>query len=471
MPSPAVPLNILCVTRDAGITRRTVLRAGAAASMSLAAARALPAWAKPVAAELTRVRRPGSRPFPHRREGEDSLPQIDHIVVVMMENHSFDNILGMLPHKVRSRRGVDGLPVSKRGTQLAVNLDSSGNPVHAQHAPSVCQEAAVPRQDWNASHLSYGGGNNDGFVKASGPVAMWFWDDIDLPFTYSLASVFPVGERYFGSCLGQTYPNRRYLISGSSDGITATDNRTFSVPAKNGTIFDRLDQHHISWRSYNEGLAATLVVPGVFTNARKANFPKLDVFFSDARRGKLPNVSFVDPQFDIRSEENPQDIQFGERFVARVVRAVMESPNWKNTALFLTYDEHGGYFDHVPPPRAIKPDSTPPLLVAGEVPGAFDRYGFRVPLVVASPYARRGYVSRVVQDHTSILKFIERKWNIGALTFRDANAHDMTDYFDFRRKPAFLHPPHLAAAPAFGPGLDRCHALGLRPPGDPTPAS
>src|SRR5438093_430465 len=151
MPSPSVALKILCVTRDAGITRRTVLRAGAAAGMSLAAARALPAWAKPVAAELTRVRRPGSRPFPHRREG----------------------------------------------------------------------------------------------------------------------------ERYFGSCLGQTYPNRRYLISGSSDGITATDNRTFSVPAKNGTIFDRLDQHHISWRSYNEGLAATLVVPGVFTNARKANFPKL----------------------------------------------------------------------------------------------------------------------------------------------------------------------------------------------------
>ena len=439
--------------------------------MSVAAARGLPAWAKPVAAELTRLRRPGSRPFPHRREGEDSLPQIDHIVVVMMENHSFDNILGMLPHKVRSRRGVDGLPVSRRGTQLAVNLDASGNPVRARHAPSVCQLTGVPRQDWNASHLSYGGGKNDGFVKASGDVAMWFWDDIDLPFTYSLASVFPVGERYFGSCLGQTYPNRRYLISGSSDGIIATDNQTFSVHAKNGTIFDRLDQHHITWRNYNEDLPATLVVPGVFTDARKNNFQKLDVFLSDARRGKLPSVSFVDPQFEIHSEENPQDIQFGEGFVSRVVRAVMESPNWKHTALFLTYDEHGGYYDHVPPPRAIKPDSTPPLLQPGQVPGAFDRYGFRVPLIAVSPYARRGYVSSIVQDHTSILRFIERKWNIGALTFRDANAHDMTDYFDFKRKPAFLHPPRLAKAPAFGPGLDKCHALGLRPPGDPTPVS
>jgi phospholipase C len=243
------------------------------------------------------------------------------------------------------------------------------------------------------------------------------------------------------------------------------------VRATNGTIFDRLDAHHITWRNYYENLPATLVVPGVFTDARKPNFQKLDRFFLDARRGKLPSVSFVDPDFDIRSEENPQDVQFGERFVAQVVRAVMESPNWKKTALFLTYDEHGGYFDHVPPPRAIKPDNTPPLLQPGEVPGAFDRYGFRVPLVVVSPFARKGYVSSVVQDHTSILKFIERKWNIGALTFRDANAHDMTDYFDFKRKPAFLHPPHLAAAPDFQPGLERCHALGLRPPGDPTPAT
>jgi phospholipase C len=459
------------VTRDSGITRRTLIRAGAAAGVSLAAARGLPAWARPVAAELTRVRRPGSRPFPHRREGEDSLPQIDHIVVLMMENHSFDNILGMLPHKVRARRGVDGLPVSKKGTQLAVNLDSNGNPVRAQHAPSVCQLAAVPRQDWNASHLSYGNGNNDGFVKASGPVAMWFWDNVDLPFTYSLASVFPVGERYFGSCLGQTYPNRRYLLTGTSDGIISTDNQTFSVPAKNGTIFDRLDRHRISWRNYYENLPATLVVPGVFTDARKPNFQKIDRFFSDARRGKLPAVSFVDPDFDIRSEENPQDIQFGERLVAQVVRAVMESPAWKRTALFLTYDEHGGYFDHVAPPRALKPDNTAPLLKPGDVPGSFNRYGFRVPLVVASPYARKGYVSSIVQDHTSILKFIERKWNIGAMTFRDANAHDMTDYFDFKRKPAFLHPPHLAAAPSVGPGLQKCHALGLRPPGDPTPAA
>src|SRR5262249_31067799 len=145
---------------------------------------------------------------------------------------------------------------------------------------------------------------------------------------------------------------------------------TFSVPAANGTIFDRLDRHHVSWRNYFEDLPATLIVPGVAsTPARKANLQKIDVFFEDAKRGKLPAVSFVDPNFDIRSEENPQDIQFGERYVAKVVRAVMESPNWKSTALFLTYDEHGGYYDHVPPPRAIKPDNIAPLLKPGDVPG------------------------------------------------------------------------------------------------------
>jgi phospholipase C len=452
------------------MSRRTLLQTGAAAGLTLAAANGLPAWAKPIA-DLGRIRKPGSKPFPRLREGEDTMPQVDHIIVLMMENHSFDNVLGMLPHTVRSRRGVDGLPVSRSGRQLAVNRDASGHPVRAQHAPAVCQLDSVPRQDWNASHLSFDGGRNDGFVKASGPVAMWFWDDRELPFTYSLASHFPVGERYFGSCLGQTYPNRRYLLAGTSDGITATDNLTFTVPAKNGTIFDRLDAHHISWRNYYDNVPATVIIPGVSTPpSRRNKFQTLDVFFSDARHGRLPAVSFVDPDFDIRSEENPQDIQFGERFVARVVRAVMQSPNWKSTALFLTYDEHGGYYDHVPPPRAVKPDSTPPLLKPGEVPGAFNRYGFRVPLVVVSPYARPNYVSRVVQDHTSILRFIERKWNIAALTFRDANAHDMTDYFDFRRRrPAFLHPPHIAKAPNPLPGLERCHEQGLHPPGDFTP--
>ncbi len=139
---------------------------------------------------------------------------------------------------------------------------------------------------------------------------------------------------------------------------------------------------------------------------------------------------------------------------------------WDSVALFINYDEGGGYYDHVPPPKAIKPDSIAPIPGPGAAPlapGGFDRYGFRVPLFVVSPYARANYVSNIVQDHTSVTAFIERKWNLPAMTFRDANAHPMTDYFDFS-KATFDKPPLLAKAPGLGPGLRACHAEGLSPP-------
>ena len=156
--------------------------------------------------------------------------------------------------------------------------------------------------------------------------------------------------------------------------------------------------------------------------------------------------------------------------MASVVNALMHGPKWKSTALIITYDEGGGYYDHVPPPRAIKPDSTPPIPVPGNVPGGYDRYGFRVPAIVVSPWARAGYVSRQVQDHTSILAFLERKWNLPAMTYRDANAQPMTDYFNFKHA-AFATPPKLASAPGLGPGLKQCEAEGLNPPlpGTPSP--
>ncbi|MEK6250787.1 MAG: alkaline phosphatase family protein [Actinomycetota bacterium] len=188
-----------------GITRRTALKSAAGASIALAAALSpgLPAWARPIL-RAARIKGPGDLPDPRLPEGTETMPQIDHIVVVMMENHSFDNILGVLPEQARRGRPLDGLPVS-HGQQVAFNLDAQGNKVYSAHAETPCQEDGVPSQAWNASHLSYDGGRNDGFVRASGPVAMRYYDDSDLPFTYSLAEHFPVGERYFCSCLAQTY--------------------------------------------------------------------------------------------------------------------------------------------------------------------------------------------------------------------------------------------------------------------------
>ncbi len=156
------------------------------------------------------------------------MPEIRHIVVVMMENHSFDNLLGMVPYQVKGRAGVDGLR-RHRGKLLNFNRDEHGTKVFAQHADTPCQLHAVPSQAWNASHASYDGGRNDGFVRACGPIAMRFWDKRDLPFTYSLVEHFPVGERYFCSSLCQTYPNRRFFFTGTASGTISTDNTTFSI--------------------------------------------------------------------------------------------------------------------------------------------------------------------------------------------------------------------------------------------------
>jgi phospholipase C len=129
--------------------------------------------------------------------------------------------------------------------------------------------------------------------------------------------------------------------------------------------------------------------------------------------------------------------------VAQVVNAVMASPNWPRTLLVWLYDEHGGYYDHVPPPAAVAPDNIPPQIGPSDAPGGYDVYGVRVPAVVVSPWARPGSVSNVVHDHTSILAFIEQKWNLPALTMRDANANSLLDFLDFRR-PALIEPPALA---------------------------
>jgi len=456
--NPSIPSSS---PADTHLTRRTLLR-GAAGGAALLATGGLPAWARPVMSAAG-LRRPGSRPFPHLPAGHPCMPEIEHIVVLIMENHSFDNLLGMVPYEVPGRANVDGL-TRKHGKFLNANRDATGQPVYAEHAESPCQLHGLPGQDWNRSHISWDNGRNDGFVRASGPIAMRFWDQSDLPFTYSLAKHFPIGERFFCSTLCQTYPNRRFFFTGTASGTIATNGVTFTTPAANGTIFDRLDAHKINWGIYYDNAPSALIVPGVIKPpgriARLHQFPK---FFTDVAAGRLPQFAFLDPQYDTTSEENPQDIQVGERFIAQVVRALMRAPTWKSTALFITYDEHGGYYDHVPPPRAIKPDSIPPMLVPGDLPGAYDRYGFRVPLIVVSPWARAGYVSRVTQDLTSITAFIERKWNLPAMTFRDANADPMTDYFDLS-SPTFMKPPRLAAPPSLAPGLVKCHAQGLNPP-------
>jgi phospholipase C len=396
----------------------------------------------------------------------------DHIVVVMMENHSFDNILGAL-----SRLGqpdADGLSFDASGQATNENPGADG-PVRSFPFPSTAQGSHVS-QTWNATHEQINSGRMDGFVRSVGAEQpMGYYPPEVVPFAYSLASTFTVANRWFSSAPCQTIPNRRFLLAGTAYGAIATDVPTlFDGSPPNGTIFDRLDPHGITWLNYFTDVPGTVVIPKV-VEQHFAHLRPIDSFFEHCAAGRLPAVSFVDPEAGVLaylgtlleklpvlgsigarlathggSEEKPQDLYHGETWAHRVVQAVLDSPAWPRTLLIYTYDEHGGYYDHVPPPAALAPDTIPPKLGSGDVPGGYDIYGVRVPAVVASPYARPAAVTDIVHDHTSVLATVEAKWNLPALTHRDANAATVMDFLD-TASAAFETPPQLTGPAQSGP--------------------
>ena len=389
---------------------------------------------------------PGSRPFPHLPEGTDTLPQIEHIVVLMMENHSFDDHLGRLGRGDGLTLGTDGKPVN-------YNPDPAGGYVRSFHNPNTCGETdSGITQSWNASHICWDNGTNMGFVKGCSGAAMGYWEGDDLPFYHSMARQFPIGDRYFSSVMAQTYPNRRFLMAGTALGNISTDVSGISTTdAPNGTIFDRLNQHGISWKNYYPDVpTCALFEPVLLGNRAKA--VAVTEFFTDAASGSLPAFSLVDPYSNFSEESG--DISVGEGYAALVIDAVVKGPAWEKTALIWIYDEHGGWYDHVPPQPAVKPDNVAPDLGPDDVAGAYDYTGFRVPCCVVSAWAKKDYVSHQTFDHTSVLKLVETKWNLPAMTYRDANAHNMLDFFDLSAKrPPFAEPPELSKArnPFSGP--------------------
>jgi phospholipase C len=460
--------------------------------------------------------------------GTDLMPEIRHIVVLMMENHSYDNYLGML-----QGRG-DGFALGRNGEPEVVNHDADGRAVRAFHLPSTVQRRGVPSQSWHATEQQWAEGQCGGFVTSAQNVqsqaaagtsdgdvdtaaeaaamGMGYWTERDLPFYYGLARTFPLADRWFSSCLGPTFPNRRFLIAGTAHGLI--DDSPYDLldypPA--GTIFDMLTAQGISWANYypvaaeqtrwrhyarhktkmarRRMMSLGRSFPAVTRGVRKdlqftadvfplgigrymQHIHSTDQFFADAADGTLPGFSVVDPDFEAFSEENPQDIRKGESFAAEVINAVLHGAGWPHTLLIWVYDEHGGYYDHVPPPPAVPPDDVAgrsaigkggplqrlfqpvfPRLVRrkenlDQGSHCYDRYGFRVPAVIVSPYARPDYVSSVVFDHTSVLRLVEEKWNLPPLTARDAAANTPLDALDFTSPPAFLKPPSLPE-----PGLE-----------------
>jgi phospholipase C len=459
-------------------SRRSVLRAGIGAAAALGVAGAVPAGARAGAATAA-LRGPGAVPFPSLPLGQftGAFP-FDHLVLVMQENHSFDNYLGMLP--VSGQPLADGFRFNKAGEP--VNWNPVGNErMYAYHQAGAIGAQDTGSQSWDDTHLQIDGGAMDGFA-GTGPGSMGYYTEDDLPFYYSLANTFTLANRWFCSAPAQTYPNRRFLMAGTASGIVSTDISNIDVYPPNGTIWDQLSAHGISWRNYfSDAPTSAIILDTIFRHT--ANYARIEEFFADAATGALPAVSLVDcnmgaiqgevpsvvgelpqpvPTFaatpdlmietTCQSEENPEDVQLGEQFVAGVVNAVMAGPAWPRTLLIWFYDEHGGYYDHVAPPAAILPDATLPDIGPADQPGGYNMYGPRVPAVVVSPYAKPHAVTNVVHDHTSVLATIERQWNLPALTSRDANAATLADFLD-PSVMTFAEPPDLATPANPLPGL------------------
>jgi phospholipase C len=453
------------------LTRRSLLRAGGGLALGAALGSSVDVGALGSGFEagaLARgaaLRRPDSLPDPARPAGEptNALP-FDHIVFVMQENHSFDSYLGML-----ARHGqplADGFTFDGAGAPINSNPYKGGYAT-VQHVPSDCTLNGSGSQSWDDTHAQINGGRMDGFA-ATGVDSMAYWDQPDIPFYYSMAKTFCLANRWFCSAPCQTYPNRRFLQAGTAFGLISTDTSSVTQYPPNGTIWDRLTAHGISWADYYTQVPTAAIILDTVTKYPQNMLP-IARFYSDCATGALPSVSMVDsaiggvdvlaglagldtlpgapsgaqPSSMDQDEENG-NVSEGENFVSKVVNAVLGSPLWPRILLVWLYDEHGGNYDHVPPPAAIPPDAIPPKLSHSNAPGGYDIYGPRVPAVVVSGHARPHAVTNVVHDHTSVLATIEAKWNLPALTHRDANAATLADFL-LPGAPTFPEPPSLAA--------------------------
>jgi phospholipase C len=378
------------------LTRRELLIRGAGAAGVAGAAAILGAQASRAATGIV----PTTLPPP-------STSGIDHVVVVMMENRSFDHFLGWLPGADGRQAGlrfadVDGV---KHPTTHLTDFQGCGHP--------------DPDHSWAGGRIQYDGGRCDGWLKgANDAYSIGYYDAGDLPFYGRAAPYWTVCDRYFAAVMAETYPNRFYLHSAQTDRLHNNEGPTISsLP----TIWDRLSARGIPGRYYFSDAPFTALWGTKYASI-SAPF---STFLTDCATGQLPAVAYVDPRFldegsGTSGDDHPHaDIRVGQSFLDRIYRAVTTGPGWGRTVLVITYDEWGGFFDHVAPPLA--PDANPACRLRG----------FRVPTLVISPLAYRNRVAHGVYDHTSILKMIEWRWNLAPLSTRDAHARNLAEVLKF----------------------------------------
>ena len=340
---------------------------------------------------------------------------IDHIIILYEENRSFDNYFGTYPGAKGFNPNV-ALPVSP-GSRVTVS------PFHlaslTTHDLSHAHTAAIVAMD---------GGKMDGFVYAEkSNLTMGYYDYRDIPYYWDYASKFVLCDNFFTSELEPSLPNHLFLIAGQSGGLYENAD-TFSLDIL--VIMDELESHGVSWKYYyngasgynKEGLWNPL--PGIKSfkdnPSRLANMAPNGRFLQDLQNGSLASVVWVMPLSD-ESEHPPANVDVGEHYIVNLVNAVMQSKYWSSSAIFMTWDDYGGWYDHVAPPQ-------------------LDSFGlgFRTPCLVISPYAKEGFIDHQQNDFCSILKFIETRYDLSSLTLRDANANNMIEVFDFNQQPRAL---------------------------------
>ena len=372
------------------------------------------------------------------------------------------------------------------------------NTVASFHMISVCNENTSP--SWQEAHNDWDytdpegtrPAKNNGFVHTAagdarvnaghpfydtnGLRAMGYWNGTDLNYDYFIASSFATSDRFFQPVMARTELNREYLDAGTTqgralpDGSNANDESAVKAPP----IWEELQNAGITWKYYINPEGTGCAGPpyavacllnttdlDVFTFAAvikskyAANIAPISEYFSDLQNGTLPQVSEIYAASDAGLDEHgsdtdahPTNVQAGARYTSTLVNAFMQSSAWKDGAFIFTFDESGGLYDHVAPQPTVSPDGIKPVdLPAGYICTGktgpicdFIYTGYRIPLTVISPFAKKNYVSHTVMDSTAILKFIEERYNLPALTKRDAAQPDMSEFFDFNNPP-WMTPP------------------------------
>lgn len=361
--------------------------------------------------------------------GGDGEAGITTIVNVMMENRSYDHYFGA--------RALEGLGGDGLSAGMSQN-DLDGNPVDIFHDLATC--IPDPPHSWGASHAMLNGGAMDGFLTefqarhggAVPPHPMGYFQREQIPLSWALADQYTVCDRWFASVMGPTWPNRMYFHSAQSGGLKVND-----VAGPGGlawrSIHHALNDAGVDWAYYYQDLPFVPLFDELDSEGKVRRV--VYDFFDDAAAGRLPPVVWVEPAFSSNDDHPPHHPMMGQLFLSTVYNTLAQSPQWNNCLLVVTYDEHGGFYDHVAPPTTADDRAA----------DGFDQLGFRVPTLVAGPYVKPGYTSSVTYDHTSALAHIESMFGLEPLTARDAAANDLTDCIDLERLDARDPLPPISA--------------------------